>query len=144
MPCSQSSLYFVTVQKGPGLRRMCLHLLRYVNLIRNSGPNHERVTIKTAPPERLNREIQMLRLFQGHDSIRQLVDQIEDPASVVLEYMDDDVLSLLKRKQLPKVEAKRALKATFKALTALHDQNIVHTGTFQKGAFPCCKAIETD
>jgi len=67
----------------------------------------------------------MLRLFQGHDSIRQLVDQIEDPESAVLENMDDNVLSLLKRKQLPKVDAKRALTAIFKALTALHDQNIV-------------------
>jgi serine/threonine protein kinase len=135
MPYSKSSLYFVTAQKGLGSLRMLLHLLRYVNLICNSGPNQERVTVKTAPSERLNREVQMLRHFQGHGSIRQLVDQIEDPASVVLEYMDDNVLSLLKRKQLPKVEAKRALKATFKALTALHDHNIVHTGTFQKGAF---------
>ena len=125
MPYSQSSLYFVTARMGLGLLRICLHLLRCGNLICNSGPNQERVTIKTALSERLNREVQMLRLFQGHDSIRQLVDQIEDPESAVLENMDDNVLSLLKRKQLPKVDAKRALKAIFKALTALHDQNIV-------------------
>ena len=59
--------------------------------------------------------------FQDHDSIHQLVDQIEDPESVVLKYMDENVLSLLKRKQLIKDEAKRALKATFKALIALYD-----------------------
>jgi serine/threonine protein kinase len=119
--------------------------LRYVNLICSSGSHQERVTVKTAPPERLNREAQMLQLFQGHDSIRQLVDQIEDPESVILEYMDDYVLSLLKRKQLPKVEAKRALKATFKALTALHDKNIVHTGTLW-GREPCpvAKPVRTD
>lgn len=105
-----------------------------MNLICISGREYWKVTIKTGPPERLNREVQMLRLFRGHDSIRQLVDQIEDPESVVLEYMNDNMLSLLKWKyQLPKVEAKRALRATFKALTALHDQDIVHTGTFQKG-----------
>ncbi|KAF2838993.1 kinase-like protein [Patellaria atrata CBS 101060] len=75
----------------------------------------------------LNEEAQMMRLFRGHDSIRQLVDQIDDPESVILEYMDDNVLNLLKRKQLPKIEAKRVLKVTFKELTALHDQNIVHT-----------------
>lgn len=78
----------------------------------------------------------MLQLFQGHDSIRGLVDQTEDPSSVVLEYMDDDVLNLLKKRQLPKPEAKRALKATFKALAALHDEDIVHTGTSYRG--PAC------
>ena len=127
---SQLSLYFVTVQMGLGLLCMKFPSLRYLNLICNSGLNQERVTVKTAPPQRLKREAQMLQLFQDHDFIRGLVDQTEDPESVVLEYMDDNVLSLLKKKQLPKVEAKRALKATFRALAALHDKNIVHTGTF--------------
>jgi casein kinase II subunit alpha len=83
----------------------------------------------------MNREAPKLRLFQGHDSIRGLVDEIEDPESIVLEYMDDDVLNLLKKQRLPKVEAKRALKVTFKALAALHEKDIVHTGT-SKGR-PC-------
>jgi len=116
--------------EGPWLATYVLPLVQYPNLICNSGLNQERVTIKAAPRERLNREAQMLRLFRGHNSIRQLVDQIGDPESLVLEYMDESVLGLLKRKQFPKVEAKRSLKATFKALTALHDQNLVHTGTF--------------
>lgn len=81
----------------------------------------------------------MLQLFQGHDFIRQFVDQIEDPESVVLEYMDDTVLGLLKQKQLSKFEAKRALKATFKALAALHEKNIVHTGTFKREALHIAK-----
>jgi hypothetical protein len=81
----------------------------------------------------------MLQLFQGHDSIRQLVDQTEDPESMVLAHMDDDVLSLLKRKQLSKLEAKRALKATFKALIALHSQNIVHTSTFKRETWSITK-----
>lgn len=99
------------------------------NLNRSSGPNQEKYVIKTAPPERLNRETQILQFFQGHRFIRQLVDQIEDPKSIVLEYMDDHALNLLKRKQLSKIEAKRALATTLKALAALHDENIVHTGT---------------
>lgn len=47
----------------------------------------------------------------------------------MLEYMDDNILNILRQKQLLKVEAKRALRATMELLIALHDKNIVHTGT---------------
>jgi casein kinase II subunit alpha len=73
----------------------------------------------------------MLRLFQGCGSIRQLVDEVEEPRSLVLEYMDDNAFNLLKTKKLTKLEAKRALKATAQALVALHERNIVHTGESQ-------------
>lgn len=96
--------------------------------------------MKTAPTKRLNNEAQMLQLFQGCRSIRQLVDQIEDPEAVVLEYMDDNVLNLLQQKQLPKVEAKRALRATIEALIALHDKNIVHTVTSWTGGLLIVKS----
>ncbi|KAL2015897.1 hypothetical protein VTK56DRAFT_4644 [Thermocarpiscus australiensis] len=69
----------------------------------------------------------MLRLFQGCNTIRQLVDEVEDPRSLVLEYIDDSVFNLMKTKGLTKVDAKRALKATVQALIVLHDKNIVHT-----------------
>ncbi|KAL2177832.1 kinase-like domain-containing protein [Thermothelomyces heterothallicus CBS 202.75] len=91
------------------------------------GPNQERVTVKAAPAKRLENEARMLRLFQGCDSIRQLVDEVKDPRSLVLEYMDDNVFNLLKTNHLPRAEAKRALKATVQALIALHEKNIVHT-----------------
>ncbi|AEO60074.1 hypothetical protein MYCTH_2308902 [Thermothelomyces thermophilus ATCC 42464] len=92
-----------------------------------TGPKQERVTVKAAPAKRLENEARMLRLFQGCDSIRQLVDKVEDPRSLVLEYMDDTAFNLLKAKRLPKAEAKRALKATVQALVVLHEKNIVHT-----------------
>jgi hypothetical protein len=97
-------LYFVTIQKGLGLLRMWLYLVRYMNLNWNSGPNQERFTpLHPAWTEKL-------QLFQGHDPIRGLIDEIEDPESIVLECMDDDVLNMLKKQRLPKVEAKRAWK----------------------------------
>ena len=49
---------------------------------------------------------------------------------MVLEYMHDNVQNLLKRQELPKPDAKRALKASFEGLVVLHDQNVVHTGTW--------------
>ncbi len=64
--------------------------------------------------------------------MNQLIDQTvqtEDSDSVILKYMDNDVLNLLKKRQLSKTEAKCALKATFKALAALHDEDIVHMST---------------
>ncbi|GAB1312328.1 hypothetical protein MFIFM68171_02538 [Madurella fahalii] len=86
-----------------------------------------RVTMKAAPAKRLENEVRMLRLFQGCNLIRQLVDEAGDPRSLVLEYMDDNVFNLLKTEQLPRAEAKRALKATVQALVALHEKNVVHT-----------------
>ena len=77
----------------------------------------------------MEKEAQMLQLFRGCSPIRQLVDQIEEPESIALEHMDDNVLDLLKKKLLPRIEAKRALKATLQALVILHEKNIVHTGT---------------
>ncbi|KAK1770733.1 kinase-like domain-containing protein [Phialemonium atrogriseum] len=113
IPPTQSPPHFETAQKDHGLLRI--------------GPDKKRVTIKSDPAKRLEKEAQMLRLFQGCDSIRQLVDQTADPESLVLEYMDNNALDLLKKKQLPRIEAKRALKAALQALAVLHDNNIVHT-----------------
>ncbi|AEO61827.1 hypothetical protein MYCTH_2312429 [Thermothelomyces thermophilus ATCC 42464] len=118
---------------GPWLATdVVLPIVSAVNLFltRSSGPNQETVTVKTAPAKRLDNESRVLRLFQGCDSIRQLVDEVEDPRSLVLEYMDDNVVNLLKTKRLPRVEAKRALKAAVQGLIALHDKNIVHTAAF--------------
>ena len=142
----QSIPNFANVQKDHGLLRMQLHSLRVVTLFLTCtrGLNQERVIVKTAPTKRLNNEAQTLQLFQGCHSIRQLVDQIEDPESVVLEYMDDNVLNLLQQKQLSKLEAKRALRATIEALVALHDKNIVHTGTLRRGGLTDCEVIKND
>ena len=88
--------------------------------------------MKTGPRKRLEKEAQMLHLFRGCSSpIRQLVDQIEEPESLALEYMDNNVLYLLKKSALPRIEAKRALQAALQALVILHEKNIVHTGTVQ-------------
>ena len=142
----QSTPNFVTGQKDHGLLRMSFHSLRLVTffLTCTRGPNQDRVVVKTGPTKRLNNEAQTLQLFQGCHSIRQLVDQVKDPESIVLEYMDDNVLSLLQQKQLVKVEAKRALKAIIEALIALHDKNIVHTGTLWRGSLGSCKIIKDD
>lgn len=99
-----------------------------LSLLGTRGPDQERVVIKTAPAKRLKNEAQTLRPLQDCHSVRLLVDQFDDPESIVLEYMDDNLLDLVKQSQLSKAEAKRALNATFEALVAIHSKNIVHTG----------------
>jgi hypothetical protein len=47
----------------------------------------------------------------------------------VYEYFADDLLSLV-QKDLPIALTKRILKDTLRELTALHEQQIVHTGKF--------------
>ncbi|KAK3298905.1 kinase-like domain-containing protein [Chaetomium fimeti] len=91
------------------------------------GPNCERFVVKTGPENRLQKEAQALRLFRGCGPLRQLVDEVQDPPSLVLEYMDSSVLSLVKKNKLARVEAKRALQAAAQALVALHENGIVHT-----------------
>lgn len=43
----------------------------------------------------------MLRLFQDCDYMRQLVDEIKDPPSLVLEHMDGNVLELENYRRFP-------------------------------------------
>ncbi len=52
-----------------------------------SDPNTKTVLIKTAPSHRLKNNIESLELCQGHKSIRQLVDVIDHPQSLVLEFL---------------------------------------------------------
>jgi hypothetical protein len=61
--------------------------------------------VKTGPKSRLQKEAQALRLFQGCGFLRQLVNEIQHPPSLVLEYMDNAVLDLLNQNQLGWLEA---------------------------------------
>lgn len=54
----------------------------------DSDPNSKVVLVKTAPPTRLENEIEALKLCRGLKSVRQLVDVIDNPHSIVLEYLD--------------------------------------------------------
>ena len=49
------------------------------------------VTVKTAPPTQFRNELKALKLFNGHASVRQLVDEIHDPPSLVLQYLDENL-----------------------------------------------------
>lgn len=52
----------------------------------------QRRIIKTATPSRLENERKILRWFKGQACIRQLLDEVTDPPSFVLEHFDTDML----------------------------------------------------
>ncbi|KAI9759580.1 MAG: hypothetical protein M4579_002246 [Chaenotheca gracillima] len=89
--------------------------------------NARPVVIKGAPPHLLSIERDVLEVVQGHTSIRQKVDNIEDPPSLVLEYLDDNLLDVCCQQRLEGTDVKLVARTILEALAALHDNGFVHT-----------------
>ena len=86
------------------------------------------VAIKTAPKYRLENERDILRRFQGQPCIRQLVDEVHDPPSLVLKHLDDNLLNASNSKRLERSEIKFVAKRLLEALKVFHEAGYVHTG----------------
>ncbi|KAF4634388.1 hypothetical protein G7Y89_g3721 [Cudoniella acicularis] len=92
-----------------------------------SNPQGGRVIIKTAPKERLENERNVLRHFQGHPHIRQLLDETRDPPSMVLKYLDANLLDASGEKSIEGLDVKFVAKGILQALQALHEDGYTHT-----------------
>lgn len=90
--------------------------------------NAKTVLVKTAPPTRLENELQALELCRGHKSIRQLVNLVDHPKSLVLEYLDTTLYRASHEQKLEKRDVKRAVKTALDGLAILHAHGRVHTG----------------
>jgi hypothetical protein len=99
----------------------------------NSDPNGEQVLIKFAPLQRLNNEIEALKLCRGHESVRQLIDVIDSPQSIVLEYLRKSLYDESCERKLKRRDIKRAIKAVLEGLIVLNAGNRVHTGLLRQG-----------
>jgi serine/threonine protein kinase len=86
------------------------------------------VVIKRAPPHLLNIEREVLGVVQNHTCIRQMIDNIESPSSLVLEYLDDNLLDVCSRKRLESSDVKVVARIILEALAVLHENGFVHTG----------------
>ena len=86
------------------------------------------MVIKRAPPHLLNIEREVLRTVQNHTCIRQMIDNIESPSSLVLEYLDDNLLDVCSRKRLQGLDVKIVARIVLEALAVLHENDFVHTG----------------
>ncbi|KAG4434852.1 hypothetical protein IFR05_009646 [Cadophora sp. M221] len=83
--------------------------------------------MKTAPQHRLANERDVLRHFRARPGIRQLLDETQDPPSLVLKYLDDNLLTASNSKRLDKAEIKYVAKRILEALRVWHGDGFVHT-----------------
>ncbi|KAJ5933618.1 hypothetical protein N7454_005947 [Penicillium verhagenii] len=80
---------------------------------------------------RLPNERDILLRFQSRTPyIRPLIDEVEDssaPPTLILKYLDEDVLHASNSKRLTRPEVKYVVKKVLEALLLLHDEGFVHT-----------------
>jgi len=86
------------------------------------------VVIKRALPHLLNIERDILETLKTHKCFRQMTDFIESPLSLVLEYLDDNLLDVCSRKRLESSDVKIVARTILEALAVLHENGFVHTG----------------
>ena len=111
--------------------RAFLSIPRLASLLTGSSdPNGEQVLIKFAPLQRLNNEIEALKLCRGHESVRQLIDVIDSPQSIVLEYLHKNLYNESCERKLKRRDIKRAIKTVLEGLIVLNAGKRVHTGLF--------------
>ena len=94
----------------------------------NRSSNLGKVIIKSAPKYRLDNERDVLKHFHARPGIRQLLDETQDPPSLVLKHLDDNLLTASNSKKLENPEVKSIAKRILEALQAFHEDGYVHTG----------------
>ena len=96
------------------------------------------MVVKASPKQRLDNEREVLEAVRDHSYVRQTIDTIEDPPSLVLKYLDENLLRISGQKRLESSDLKLVARNLLKALAALHENGFVHTGktsVFQALAF---------
>ena len=86
------------------------------------------MVIKRAPPHLLSIEREIIGTLQNHTCIRQMIDVIETPSSLVLEYLNDNLLDVCSRKRREGSDVKVVARTVLEAPAALHKNGFVHTG----------------
>ncbi|KAL9116969.1 MAG: hypothetical protein Q9187_006500 [Circinaria calcarea] len=114
----------------PGIGGEELTKVSVKNLSTTRGcTNNGMVIVKTAPQYRLDNERDVLKSLRGRSYIRQLVDEVEDPPSLVLTHLDDNLLNASNSKKLKRGDIKFVAKRVLEALKVFHEFGYVHTGT---------------
>lgn len=97
----------------------------------NSGTRcSQKYIVKSAPPHRLDNERAILKTLGHQSGVRRLVDDIQNPPLLVLQYYDDNLLNCCRTKSVEGRELKTVAKTVLQALAALHNQGLVHTGMY--------------
>lgn len=88
--------------------------------------NAKKILIKTAPVYRLKNESEALKLCRDRRSIRQVVDMIDQPQSLVLDFLGKTLYEATCERRLERHDIKSALKTVLDALAFLHAQKRAH------------------
>lgn len=97
----------------------------------HSDANQKKVIVKTAPSKRLEVESNILKEFKDHPSFRQLLDKLDDPPVLILEYLERNLMEAAHQQTLSRPAIKRVAKGLLEALGELHDKGLVHTSSFR-------------
>ncbi|KAL9003647.1 MAG: hypothetical protein Q9188_003491 [Gyalolechia gomerana] len=89
---------------------------------------YQAVIVKSAPDFFLRNERDILQRFHVVPSLRHFIDEIQDPPLLVLENLESNLLIESGTRKLESPEVKQVTYAVLQALTALHEEGIVHTG----------------
>lgn len=102
----------------------------YLITARKSNSQAGKVIIKTAPQGRLENERDVLKHFRTCPYIRQVLDEIKNPPSLILQHLDDNLLHASSVKTLESSDVKFVAKRVLQAIQALHEDGYTHTGMF--------------
>lgn len=86
--------------------------------------------VKTLSNPLTRKQRAAIEAFRGTQLIRQLVDEAVNQPAVVLEYLDEDLLSFSSKRKLERSEVKAIGKKVLQAIYFMHEAGYVHTGTF--------------
>lgn len=81
-----------------------------------------------------------MKKIRAHPHIRQLLDEIEESAALVLKRMDDNALGASNSKKLERADVKFIVNRVLDALKTLHEAGFVHIGTKD----PCFRGYGTN
>jgi serine/threonine protein kinase len=102
--------------------------LTHLTVARRINSQVGKYIVKTAPQRRLDNERDILKRFRTWPCIRRLLDEIENPSSLVLQYLDDNLLHASNTKALERSDVKFVAKRVLQAIQALHEEGYTHTG----------------
>jgi hypothetical protein len=97
-------------------------------LTMGSDQNTKTVLIKTAPIHLLKNGAEALELCEGQKSTRQLVNVINHPQSLVLEFLDKTLHHASCEPRLERHDIKQAVRTALDGLAFLHAHKRAHTG----------------
>ena len=87
--------------------------------------------VKTLSSPLMGKQRTAIEAFQKNTLIRQVVDEATTPPAVVLEHLDDDLLSLSSNRKLDISEVKTVGEKVLEAICWMHETGYVHTGRFK-------------